>query len=96
VTSNGGSLAEVAGDGAQVFDPMDARGMAGAVAALLQKPDERERWRGRGFVRASNFSWRTTAEKTLAVYRKVYELVRDQDQIASSSAPVTVRDQDAA
>jgi glycosyltransferase involved in cell wall biosynthesis len=96
VTSNGGSLAEVAGDGAQVFDPMDARGMAGAVAALLQKPDERERWRRRGLVRASNFSWRTTAEQTLAVYRKVYELVRDQDQIASSSAPVTVRDQDAA
>jgi hypothetical protein len=70
--------------------------MAGAVAALLQKPDERERWRRRGLVRASNFSWRTTAEQTLAVYRKVYELVRDQDQIASSSAPVTVRDQDAA
>jgi glycosyltransferase involved in cell wall biosynthesis len=95
VTSNGGSLGEVAGDGAQVFDPMDARGMAEAVAALLREPDEREPWRRRGLARASIFSWRNTAEQTLTVYRKVYESVRDQEEIPSSSAAVTARDQDA-
>ena len=96
VTSNGGSLGEVAGDGAQVFDPMDARGMAEATASLLREPSERERWRRRGLARASTFSWRSTAKQTLAVYRKVCELVSDEEQIPSSSAAVTARDQDAA
>jgi alpha-1,3-rhamnosyl/mannosyltransferase len=71
VTSNGGSLAEVAGDGAQVFDPMDTRGMAEAVGRLLSDANEAKRWRSRGLARASEFSWRKAAEQTIAVYRKV-------------------------
>lgn len=79
ITSNGGSLAEVAGDGAQVFDPMDAQGMAETVAKLLRDPDERERWRNRALSRAANFSWRKTAEQTLAVYRRIYDSVRERN-----------------
>lgn len=71
VTSNAGSLAEVAGDGAWTFDPMNVSGMAGAVATLLRDADERERWRARAIARASNFSWRKAAEQTVAVYRQV-------------------------
>jgi glycosyltransferase involved in cell wall biosynthesis len=71
VTSNGGSLAEVAGDGAQVFDPMDVQGMSQAVSALLRSEDERNAWSARALKRASAFSWRKTAEQTLAVYRRV-------------------------
>jgi glycosyltransferase involved in cell wall biosynthesis len=98
VTSNGGSLGEVAGDGAQVFDPMDARGMAEAVARLLCKPEEHQHWRARGLARATNFSWRKAAEQTLAVYHKLCDLVRDREHLVSSSttAAPTVRDQDAA
>jgi glycosyltransferase involved in cell wall biosynthesis len=72
VTSNGGSLAEVAADGAQVFDPMDAQGMAEAVARLLCQAGERERWHARALARASAFSWRKTAAETLTVYQNVY------------------------
>ena len=80
VTSNGGSLAEVAGDGAQVFDPMDARGMAEAVGRLLSDADEARRWRSRGLARASEFSWRKAAEQTMAVYRKVcHSTICDQE-----------------
>lgn len=71
VTSNSGSLAEVAADGAQVFDAMDTAGMAEAVALLLHNSDERERWCARALARASQFSWRKAAEQTLAVYRNV-------------------------
>lgn len=71
VTSSGGSLGEVAGDGAMVFDPSDVQGMARAVALLLSNHDEHERWRARGLRRAKEFSWRDAAEQTLSVYRKV-------------------------
>jgi len=71
VTSNGGSLAEVAAAGAQVFDPMDAEGMGRAVATLLRDPEQRYIWRNRALARARDFSWLKAAEQTLAVYYKV-------------------------
>jgi glycosyltransferase involved in cell wall biosynthesis len=73
VTSNGGSLAEVAGNGALVFAPMDEAGMAQAVAILLRDPDARRFWRARALTRARDFSWRKTAEQTVAVYRKLLD-----------------------
>ena len=98
VTSNGGSLGEVAGDGAQVFDPMDTRSMAEAVARLLCKPEEHQHWRARGLARATNFSWRKAAEQTLAVYRKICASVTDQEYLGTSRAAAasTLHDQDAA
>jgi len=71
VTSNGGSLGEVAGNGAQVFDPTDISGMAEAMAGLLSSADERARWRERALARASEFSWHKAAAQTSAVYRQV-------------------------
>jgi alpha-1,3-rhamnosyl/mannosyltransferase len=73
VTSNGGSLKEVAGRGAQVFDPMDVQGMAGAVAALLQSKEVRERWRKAALRRAADFSWNRAAQETIAVYHRACE-----------------------
>jgi glycosyltransferase involved in cell wall biosynthesis len=96
VTSNGGSLAEVAADGAQVFHPMDARGMAEAIARLVCETGERERWRTRALARASVFSWQKTAKATLDVYRKVYDLARGRDAIALQSTTASkLRGQDA-
>jgi len=69
VTSNGGSLAEVAGPGAQVLDPFDVEGMTGAVVRLLSEPAARSQWRARALQRASCFSWKRAAEQTIAVYR---------------------------
>ena len=78
VTSNGGSLAEIAADGAQVFNPTDVQGMSRAVTALLCNAEERERWRTRALERASHFSWRKAAQQTAAVYRRVCHLERDR------------------
>jgi glycosyltransferase involved in cell wall biosynthesis len=69
VTSNGGSLAEIAGQGAQLLDPFDVEGMAGAVTRLLSEPAARAQWRVRALQRASCFSWKRSAEETIAVYR---------------------------
>ncbi len=73
VTSNGGSLKEVAGDGAQVCDPMDVRGMAEAMVALLQRKELRERWRAAGLRRVKEFSWNAAAQQTVAVYHRAYQ-----------------------
>jgi glycosyltransferase involved in cell wall biosynthesis len=71
VCSNAASLPEVAGDAALLFDPADVRAMASAMEVVLQSAAERERLIARGFRQARQFSWRTTAEQTLAVYQSV-------------------------
>jgi len=70
VTSNGGSLGEIAGDGAHIFEATDAQGMAAAVRELIQNSASRGRWRARALRRAAQFSWCKAAEETLAVYRQ--------------------------
>jgi glycosyltransferase involved in cell wall biosynthesis len=70
VTSDGGSLAEVAGGGAQVFSPTDIGGMADAVAGLLRSPEERQRWRVSALSRAADFSWEQAARQTISVYHR--------------------------
>lgn len=70
VTSNGGSLAEIAGSGAQVFSPTDIEGMAEAVAGLLRSPQERQRWRVSALSRAADFSWEQVARQTISVYHR--------------------------
>jgi alpha-1,3-rhamnosyl/mannosyltransferase len=71
VTSNAGSLPEITGDGAQTFDPTDTAGMADAVLRLLSDSEERERWKKAGLRRSAEFSWATTAARTMCVYRQV-------------------------
>jgi len=68
LTSNGGSLAEIAGQGAQVFDPYDTAGMAKAAVAILNGPDEMERWRVSALRRSMDFSWDRAASQTVSVY----------------------------
>jgi glycosyltransferase involved in cell wall biosynthesis len=72
LTSNAGSLREVAGRGAQVFDPHDVANMAVAVGALLQNPEERRRWKAAALARAADFSWAKAAAETISVYHRVH------------------------
>src|SRR5262249_33651963 len=72
ITSNAGSLLEVAGRGAQVFDPHDIASMAAAVAGLLRNPEERLRWKAAALARAADFSWAKAAAETISVYDRVH------------------------
>lgn len=71
-TSNVSALPEVAGDAALLFDPLDTEAMAGALNRLLADGDLRERLSTAGPERAANFTWRATAEATLAVYERAW------------------------
>jgi glycosyltransferase involved in cell wall biosynthesis len=70
VTSNAGSLAEVAGEGAQMFAPIDVDGMTHALARLLLCTDERNDWRQRALRRSASFSWSRAAMQTISVYHR--------------------------
>ena len=64
------ALPEVAGDAARYFDPHDERDIADALLGLLSDAGERERLIELGSARAATFTWRKTAEGTLASYER--------------------------
>ena len=66
--SNRGSLAEVAGGAARLFDPESPRSIAEAIEALLSDPAERERLAHAGRANAARFTWAETARRTLRTY----------------------------
>jgi len=68
VASDRGSLPEVVGDAAVKFEALETESLAGAMAEVLKHEDLREDLIARGLRRAQEFSWETTARKTLQVY----------------------------
>jgi len=71
VTTTGGSLPEVAGDAALIVDPYDVGALAGAIAQLIDDPALRKRLVERGLRRAAQYSWRSAADRLVAVYERV-------------------------
>ena len=70
ICSNTTSLPEVVGDAAVTFDPSRTDDVAEALRRVLADPALRADLVVRGPARAARFSWRTTAELTLAAYRR--------------------------
>ena len=75
VTSNVSSLPEVAGNAALMVAPGDVQGLRHALERLLTDWRLRDELRQRGFARAREFSWESTAAGHLTVYRQVMEEV---------------------
>lgn len=71
ITSDRGSLPEVAGTGAQCFDPFNISAMAAAIVMLLRSPDELEQKKAAALRRAADFSWDKAAQETIWVYHHV-------------------------
>lgn len=64
------ALREVLGDAALYVDPYDVNDMTNAIQGLARDEAERKRLATLGPAQAVRFSWRETAERTLAVYRE--------------------------
>ncbi|MBI4877855.1 MAG: glycosyltransferase family 4 protein [Acidobacteria bacterium] len=71
LTSRGSALQEVAGDAALLVDPHDTDAIAGALRALAESSDLRNKLSGLGLARAEDFSWDAAARSTWAVYCEV-------------------------
>ena len=66
--STGGSLPEVVGDAARLFDPTSVGDIAAAVEDVLAEPAP---WVERGLERAARFTWDECARRHEAVYREL-------------------------
>jgi glycosyltransferase involved in cell wall biosynthesis len=73
ICSNGGALPEVAGDAAILVDPNSVTGLADQILRVLDNPALALDLRRKGLERVKAFSWRATAQQTLAVYQR-YDL----------------------
>ncbi len=70
VSSFATSLAEIVEDAGVLFDPNDDRAMAAALRATCDDEAVRRQLIERGRAQARKFTWRRTAEQTLASYRR--------------------------
>lgn len=67
-SSNAGSLPEVCGDAAVLFDPYDPAAIAAGVEEALQRSEELSK---RGVAHAATFSWERCAAEHAEVFRNV-------------------------
>ena len=74
VTSNVSSMPEVGGEASLYVDPHDAADIAQKVVQAVEDSALRAGLVQKGLSRASEFTWRRTAQATLAVYEEVLKL----------------------
>ena len=70
ITTTAGSLPEIAGNAAKLFDPSDHEHLATIIHSLSTDPTNVEEMRRLGLIRAGEFTWQGTAAKTLEVFRE--------------------------
>ena len=83
VTTSSSSLPEVVGEAGLIVPPTDAEALGAALLRLLRDAELRAELRERGLQRARRFSWRETAERTLAAYQDAASGAPDQRALAA-------------
>jgi len=71
VTSNRGSMKEIAGEAAVLVDPESAENIASGISKLNRNSKLRQEMAIKGLKRAGDFSWEKTALQTLEVYHRL-------------------------
>jgi glycosyltransferase involved in cell wall biosynthesis len=71
VTSRASCLPEIVGEAAVLVDPLSPASIARGLADVVTVPGRRAELVGLGKARVNEFSWRSTAEKTLKVLETV-------------------------
>ena len=69
ICSNVSSMPEVAGDAAVLIDPRQSSELAQAIETVVHDPGARTLVAEKGKARAMGFTWESTANQTLDVYR---------------------------
>ncbi len=78
--STASSLPEVTGDAALGFGPDDERTLSDLLARVMADATVRTDLRRRGLAQAAKFSWKATAEATIAAYERA--AAGEQEQVA--------------
>ena len=77
ISSTGGSLKEVLGDGALLIDDYDLVRWTRAVELLINDKQVRQMFIEKGHRQVAKYSWTETARQTMALYRKIAYEDRD-------------------
>jgi glycosyltransferase involved in cell wall biosynthesis len=72
IATNVGGIPEVVGDSGILVEP-DSRKISIELIKLLKSRSKIEEYKKKAFERAKNFDWRTIANKTIVLYKKVIE-----------------------
>lgn len=67
LVSSASCLPEIAGEGADVFDPDDAGHLSSAIAGILSSQERSRAMAARALARSRHFSWKRAAEQTASV-----------------------------
>lgn len=73
ITTNESSLPEIAGNAAFYIDPYDVTSITKGIEKVYSDENLRNELKKKGEIQVKKFDWRKTADKTMAVYKKVYE-----------------------
>lgn len=71
ITSKEGSITEVAGDSAYYIDAYSVDSIEQGIQKVIGDKQLAKKLKEKGLLQAKKFSWKKTAEKTVAVYKKV-------------------------
>ncbi len=75
ISSNVSSMPEIVGNAGVLIAPNNSQALAQSLLELINDPVARQRLSIKGQERAATFSWESTAEKTIAVYRHVLSTI---------------------
>ena len=70
ITSNNSSMREIGGDAAILVDPESVEEIAMAMHSIASDVSLQQSLRDKGLARATQYTWRSTAEQTLALYKR--------------------------
>lgn len=73
VTSNTSSLPEVVGEGGIMLDPKDEKTLYETMLHLYQDEDLRRDYAEKGLKQSEKFSWKLSAERQVAIYKKILD-----------------------
>jgi ADP-heptose:LPS heptosyltransferase/glycosyltransferase involved in cell wall biosynthesis len=90
IASDVASLPEVAGDAALYIDPREPASIAEAMERYASSPELRGEMARRAARRRRRYSWRRTAQQTLAVYRRALGTAEQEAPVLSSAQPIAV------
>jgi glycosyltransferase involved in cell wall biosynthesis len=72
VGSNCGSVPEIVGEGGICHEPFEADAFIDDLNRFASEPEYRRKFELCALLRAKNFSWKRTAEKTISAYNEVF------------------------
>lgn len=74
LSSNVSAMPEILGDAPLYFDPYNIDDIAKAIKTLVEDKDLQAELSKKGLEQAKRYDWKSTAKKTLSVYRDVLKL----------------------